>query len=165
MMLSGRKIYDLFISLLYDEKDIVDGKLTEEAESRAIKVKGVTKSIAFDGAKVNENKDTIHQMLEQLPESFSKDQGDTFLNSVMDKHNNIYGEQYHAEELLLMGEAIDQILLSDINTWKFLPGSCPMVKYFPNGYTEADKEGFFKETTMIAAAMSMLMEEEGNSDK
>jgi len=70
-------------------------------------------------------------MLEYLPVEFNAGSGGgaSFLNFVLNKNEHTWTDSYgHAEELLLLGLAIDKIQYAIPRPlWQVLPGSAPYV--------------------------------------
>ena len=55
------------------------------------------------------HKDEIAEMIDQLPDNFRLETGESFLRGCFDKKGNHWGEHAHVEELLCLGLATGKI--------------------------------------------------------
>lgn len=91
-------------------------------------VEGVTYNFGFDPAKLEENKEQIKELVDELPEAFRESEkgGWSFLCACEDKHGNQWGEHTNIQELMTLGMAIGYIeYLMPREFWKLFPGSMP----------------------------------------
>lgn len=102
--------------------------LAEDLEGAQV-VEGVTRSFAFDPAKIQENTEQIHILLNELPDPFmlAKGGGWSFLMAANDKHGNQWGEHHNIEELMCLGIASGKAnyVFEDRAMWTHFPGGMP----------------------------------------
>lgn len=126
--LTGDKVHDLFMSLLYTADEVAGGPPTD-----FVPVEGITKKIGFHPGRLEAARDKIKGMLDELPDEFKQSGGGgmSFLNMCMDRHGNQW-TGFHAiqEELCLMGMGHGLITFPlDRGMWSVLPGGVPYVMY------------------------------------
>ena len=116
MELTSKNVNDVFVDCLWE--------VPPEDPKKALMVEGITITVGFNPLKVQEHKQDIEEMVEQLPEEFK--QGMSFLRGCMRKDGEQWGEQKSVQELFLLGEAAGKMkcLLSREN-WDILPGGMP----------------------------------------
>lgn len=93
-------------------------------------VEGITRRFAFDPKMIDENKDQIGNLVNELPAPFmiSTGGGWSFLMACEDKHGNQWtGDHAVMEELFALGMAAGKVkcLLTDREMWSTLPGGVP----------------------------------------
>lgn len=112
-----------------------------------IKVDGILASYFFDPPKIDKNRETIIELLDELSDNFKEDSGGgwSFLNACEDKHSNHWAEHPTMEALFCLGMAIGKVTwLLPRDMWSALPGSMPYVVVLTNPFevsivTELDK--------------------------
>lgn len=102
MKLTSENVWEIFRDCLFKN---------EESHSNAVKVKGVVSSFGFHPDRLKKHKDDIFDMLKQLPDGFQIESGGgwSFIKATFDKDNNQWGEQKNAEQLLVLGMAIEKV--------------------------------------------------------
>jgi len=119
MKLEAKTVHDTFLKCLFEEG---------EDTTSHIKAEGVMINIGFNPKKIEENKETIKQLLDELPENFRKEVGGgySFLAAAEDKHGNQWGEHSNIDELLTLGLASGNVeYLMPRALWGTLPGGMP----------------------------------------
>ena len=100
-----------------------------EDESKAVLAEGVIRQFGFHPERLNEWKDSIIEMLEQLPETFRQATGGgwSFLNAC-DRNDGTQWTGLHKnmEELFCLGMAIGKVKSQfPKEIWSALPGGVP----------------------------------------
>lgn len=99
-------------------------------------IEGITRKFAFDPKMIEENKDQIENLVNELPDPFmmSKGGGWSFLMACEDKHGNQWtGSHAIMEELFCLGMAAGKVkcLFTDREMWSALPGGVPYYAVMP----------------------------------
>lgn len=105
----------------------------------AVLASGVYLNVAFHPERVAAEGNNIWELLDELPREFHKDGGGgwSFLNAVVDKDGNHWGEHPDLDTLLCLGIAIGAIeYLVPRPLWAALPGGVPyfVVKARPTAH-------------------------------
>lgn len=118
-MLDSKIVNELFRECLFKEEEKIKDPTT---------IRGIQMYVGFNPERLNNNKDIINNLIDELPEDFDK--GQSFLDMCVNKEGNQWtGSHKTMEELLILGLAIDSLeYCSDRNTWSLLPGGMPYVK-------------------------------------
>lgn len=97
-------------------------------EGETIIVSGVNQTIQFSVEYLEHHKDEIRKFVDLLPLEFSEGGGWSFMNMVVDRNENQWGEQIDADNLLVLALATDmaQFLIPE-EMWGILPGGMPYV--------------------------------------
>ena len=109
-------------------------ELTSEgwAPTDAVTVKGIMKHLGFHPGRLESYREEVVGFINELNPAFLEDTGGgwTFLNLPMDKNDVQWGEQIHADELLIlaMGLKLADFLMSR-DLWVGLPGGMPYVVF------------------------------------
>lgn len=124
IQLTPHTVESVLVSCLFGE-----GTSQEDALKTAITVKGICQNFGFDPAKIKANKDTIYELLQQLPPEFmaSGGGGMSFLNACIDKNGNQWtGEHRTVEQLMVLGIAANFVTYClPREMWPTLPGGMP----------------------------------------
>ena len=119
MELTANNVETIFTASLFDD---------DADKSNAVIVEGIRAKFGFDPKKLEENKENISSMLDELPDEFKKNSGGgmSFLNACMTKNGNQWGEHQNVEQLFCLGMAIGRVeLLMPREMWQILPGGMP----------------------------------------
>ena len=119
MKLNSETVREIFLDCLFKEN---------ENRDNAIMAAGITFSVGFNPIRLNKHKEDIVQLLDNLKDEFKQDLGGgySFLEACFDKDGNHWGEHRNAEELFLLGIAIDKVeYLLPRELWMTLPGGVP----------------------------------------
>jgi len=115
-------------------KEIFGDCLFREGEDTSAHVPGegiITLSFGFHLDRLEKHRNEIHDMLNELPDSFKATGGGgmSFLNACEDKHGNQWtGFHQHMEQLFVLGNAIGKVsYLMPREFWSMLPGAMPYV--------------------------------------
>lgn len=124
MELTAENVCAVFKDCLFKDEEVVDGKPVLEP----VMVEGVRGVFGFHPKRLEVHKESITELLMQLPEQFQKDKGGgwTFLNACMTKDDCQWGEQKNVEQLLVLGLATNKVAYSmPRDMWHVLPGGMP----------------------------------------
>lgn len=109
-----------------------DAELQEDCVPRdAIIIEGVTASFGLNPDRVQQHRVRIMEILGEVSPDFSdpKAGGTSFLNLPMDKDGVQWGEHKNAQELMVLGMAVDAFeYLGPKDMWAILPGGMPYLK-------------------------------------
>lgn len=122
MKLTAENVGIVFRQCLFSE-----GEPTENA----VMVDGIMTNVGFNPERLEQNIDNISSMLGELSDDFFPDGGAgmSFLHMPFDKHQGQWGEQRNAEQLMLLGLAIEKVkYLMPRDAWKMLPGAMPYIQ-------------------------------------
>jgi len=119
MELTANNVETIFTASLFDD---------DADKSNAVIVEGIRAKFGFDPKKLEENKENISSMLDELPDEFKKNSGGGMrvFNAGMTKNGNQWGEHQNVEQLFCLGMAIGRVeLLMPREMWQILPGGMP----------------------------------------
>lgn len=113
-----KKVEEIFIDCLYENDVLLD---------KCNIIEGIKMKVAFDPKKVEENKEEINLLLDNIHGKFKE--GWTFLNLCLDKNGNFWtGNHITMEKLLLLGLAIGRIkYCCSKDMWDILPSKMPYI--------------------------------------
>jgi len=115
MKLTAQNVTDTLIACLYNE-----GEPTHDA----VKAEGVMLRIGFNPTRLDQQKENIVSMVNDLPEEFKL--GMSFLNACMTREGVQWGEHRNVDELICLGQAVGAIqMLAPRWAWPMLPGGMP----------------------------------------
>lgn len=106
------------------------------APDDAVIVEGAMNNFGFHPGRLEESREEITAMLMELSTEFmlSGGGGMSLMRAVADKHDNLWGEQKDAGDLMVLGMAIGKVkCVLPRQMWHILPGGMPY-------YTVLDKE-------------------------
>jgi len=120
MELTSENVNQVFTNCLF---------LEDEEKNNFVMAKGITIDVGFHPKRLDEHKDKIIEMLDQLPNNFKMEGGggSSFLNACLDKNGNQWTDLHKTvEKLLLLGLGIDKIFYClPKEMWQFFPGGMP----------------------------------------
>lgn len=123
LQLNSQNVHNIFLSSLFT------GQPSAEDLKRAKYVDSVVLHVGFDSAKLEKNRDSIIELLEQLPKEFRENEGGglSFLYGCMlDDFESQWGEQLRVDELVALGIGIDMVEFNlPRELWTALPGGVP----------------------------------------
>lgn len=99
-------------------------------------IEGIVHKHAFEQIKLEENRDRINALLEQLPENFKEDVGGgwSFLNACQDRAGTLWGQHPDMDRLFSLGIGIGRVkYLMPREFWNSLPGGVPYLAILSNG--------------------------------
>ena len=122
-MLNSEEVKKVFGCCLYQDDEIINGKPIIEP----ILVEGVIGKFGLHPDRVKENKSTIIEMLNELPDDFKMTGGGgmSFLNMCNDKNGRQWTDLHRTMELLVcLGIVIGKVEYNlPKEDWSMLPGS------------------------------------------
>jgi len=127
MKLTTENVTEVFKKCLWIDEEIKEFS-RDELWKRSTVIEGIVKTAGFSPEKVDEQRENIIDLLNQLPIEFHKESGGgyTFLNAPFDKEGKLWGQQTNAEDLMMLGMAIDKVSYClPRSTWSVFPGSVP----------------------------------------
>lgn len=109
--------------VLFKPSEVPDG----QAPGGAIKVQGLQVTFAFHPGRLAERRESIIEMLAQLPDKFHHNTGGgwSFLNGCQTKDGLQWGEQMHVDQLVCLGIAIGKAEWQMRDMANILPGGVP----------------------------------------
>ena len=126
-MMDCKRIHAIVVDSLYRDDEIIDGVPIVDP----VKVDGIVSSIGFHPERVKSHTDEIDEMLGQLPRKFWFEcgGGGSFLEMCTMEDGGQWGEQYNAEELMVLGIAIGRISYClPRKFWNVFPGGVPYIQ-------------------------------------
>ncbi len=126
--LNGDAVSKLFMSLLFQENEVKDGKpIIEPKIGEGLRAKGY----GFFPERIDAKKEEIKEMLLQLPNEFMQSGGGgwTFLNACVTKEGEQWTDFHEImEQLFAMGNALDLCEYQlPRKMWPMMPGGVPYV--------------------------------------
>lgn len=123
------KVEDIVKYCLYNDNEMSeDGSIPKDA----IIVDGIMTKMGFHPNRINEKKEEIKNILNEMPDYFHKNQGGgwSFLNLCNDKNDVQWGEHHDMENLVILSIASGYgSYLMPKNMWSGLPGGMPYVVF------------------------------------
>ncbi len=126
-MIDAKEINIIFRACLFKEEEIIDGKPPEGF----LDIDGVRSHVGFHPDRVQQYKSRIEYFLSEIHPDFSSQEagGTSFVNLPFDKEGTQWGEHQNADELLILGLAIDRFeYLMPREIWSALPGGMPYIR-------------------------------------
>lgn len=125
--LTAERVREMFLSCLFKEG---------EEQSGAVIVPGLTIRVWFHPQRLEEQREKLVQMIDQLPQEFLLDVGGgwSFLELALRKDGCHWAEHKTMQEFLLMCIGLKMagyLLPRDI--WPSLPGGVPYIAFDPKG--------------------------------
>ena len=122
MNLTSENVVKVFRLCLFKE---------DESRDNAVKVEGIVADFGFHPDRLDENRDNIVSMLNELPDEFKEEGGGgwSFLNACNDKSCKQWTELHSVMEYLIcLGIAIDRAMyVMPRETWDIFPGGVPYI--------------------------------------
>lgn len=109
-------------------RSIVLDSLSEDGEI----IEGVVRSFGFDLDRLEAHRETVKEILEEMPEAFHKETGGgwSFLQLCQDKHGYQWGEHENMEELVCVAIALGLAAFQlPRPVWSALPGGMPYIVF------------------------------------
>lgn len=125
-MIDSSQVLTIFLDCMFKEEELVDGNPVGDF----VVGKGVMMDAGFNPVRLNQHKEEIIKILEELPDSFKKSGGGgmSFLNMCLDKEGKQWGEHRDCDHLIMLGNAIKKVDFPlPREMWSQLPGSVPYV--------------------------------------
>lgn len=120
MKLTSELVHNTFMNCLFDEGESTEGYIAAQ---------GVSLNIGFHPQRVEENKEVINEMLNDLPDTFKENGGGgmSFLNLCYDKEDTLWtGSHNVTDELVCLGLAVGRIsFCTPREMWKCFPSGLP----------------------------------------
>lgn len=120
MELTANNVHDTFIKLLFKEGEPTEGNVSAQ---------GVMLNVGFHPERLEENKENISSMLDDLPDNFKEGKGGgwSFLNACVDKNDIQWADMHQTvDELVCMGIAIGAVKFQfPREMWSAFPGGMP----------------------------------------
>lgn len=131
MKLTAENVKATMLACLYDDADVVDGKLREGAPP-PVTVRSVMMNVGLNSVKLEAQRDNIKALLNELPLEFHPAPegggGMSFLRMCVTRDGEQWGEHRNCDELLALGMAAGYCtFLMERDLWKALPGSMPYI--------------------------------------
>jgi hypothetical protein len=125
--LTAESVEAVFMDCLFRKEEIVE---PGRAPDGAVLVDGVLRKFGFQPDRLESHRQTVRDMLAELPIEFHKNTGGgwSFLNACMTRDGTQWGEHRNMEQLfvLAIGLGLAGWLLPR-EVWSALPGSVPYV--------------------------------------
>lgn len=138
MKLTATNVKATLMACLYDDADVVDGKL-REGVPEPVMVHSVMLKAGLNSAKLKLQIDNIKAMLNELsldffPEAQGGGGGMSFLRLCVTKDGEHWGEHRNCDELVALGLAAGFCSFPmERSLWSALPGSMPYVSINTTG--------------------------------
>jgi hypothetical protein len=106
-------------------------------ETPAIQVEGLSMSMKFSLTRLLEKKEVIKDLLQQTHKNFHSengvDGGWTFMNFHVDDNQLAWGDQFQAQELMMLGMAVNLVkYCAPKSEWPNLPMGVPYIRFLVN---------------------------------
>lgn len=128
-MIDAEQLEHIFLTCLFTEQE-TEGKKVEALKGIGVLVEGITATFCFVAERIEEYRDKIDSMVEQLPDAFweARGGGYSFLNACHDREGHQWGEHRNMEQLVVLGIAIGRMeYCTPRSLWDSLPGGMPYV--------------------------------------
>lgn len=127
MKLTSENVLAVLNACFYTDEEVKNGVVEE-----ALVIEGITMKVGFHPERVDQYRDEIKSMLEELPDAFFKDGGGggSFLALCETKKGEQWGEHRHMEALccLAIAASIGQ-WCAPKKMWSVLPGGMPYIVF------------------------------------
>lgn len=124
-ILTAERVHKTIMECLYKDEEVPDGKVPTDAAIG----KGVVRDMCFHPGRLAEQRETIREMLAELPEDFDAHgvgKGASFLGACETKGGVHWGEHQNMEALFALGSACGFVkYLLPREMWRSLPGGMP----------------------------------------
>ena len=124
-MISATRVHEIFLDCLHRQ--------TPEDSDPCIGIYDVKHVIGFVPSKIEEHREEIYQILQELPDPFFEDIGGgySFMQLPFTKTGEQWGEQTNGNELMGLGLATGYMqYMFSIQMWSALPGRVPYIILF-----------------------------------
>ena len=119
--LTAENVQNTFFSTLFEE---------DEPHENYISVDGLVRRVCFHPERLESQRETLKEYLMQLPHEFREKEGGgwSFIYSTTTADGELWGEQYNAEQLIMMGIGLGLVEYAmPREFWKLLPGGVPYI--------------------------------------
>lgn len=125
-MINSEKLNEMLLDCLFKDDEVKDRKLINEDD--AIYVDSIGCRFGLHKGRLENHREDIKEMIEQLPESFKE--GDSFLNLCITKDEEQWtGFHSVCEQLMVLGIACGYLEYTmPCAFWELLPGGLPVLK-------------------------------------
>ena len=120
MNITASNVLKVFNDCLFDTQP--------DTGTEFIGVEGVHANVGFDPHKIEQHKEEITSLLDQLDDKFKENTGGgySFMSVPFTKDGDQWGEQIDGDRLMMLGMAIGRVkYLLPREMWRILPGSVP----------------------------------------
>lgn len=127
-MLTASNVDKVFKDCLFKPDELVNGKPNTEPK----KGRGLMMVAGFQPDRLEKNRDTVKEWIKELPTQFLRSEGGgwSFLNLCQTKDGRQWGEQNHADQLVMLSNALGLASYPlPFNMWNVLPGGVPYVVF------------------------------------
>jgi hypothetical protein len=123
-MLSPSKVNTIYEACRFQNDETIN-------EADVATADGIRGPMAFSRARLEERVGDIVAMLRELPESFQRPIGDSFVNAYIDRGQSTWATcAEQVNQLIQLGAAVGKILyLTPARTWRF-PNSPPLFRIY-----------------------------------
>ncbi len=132
MKLDSQTVHDTLSKIIAAPGDLTPPQIKAAKEGNPPAgyhiVQGVMLSVLVNDAKAKKQKETIRELLAELPDPFHEDKGGgwSFLQACMDRHGRQWGEHPDIDSLICIGQAVGLLRMQFTrDMWKSLPGGMP----------------------------------------
>lgn len=146
-VLTAKRVVTLVKKCLLTEEEL---DLSDPDEPKPlvpiIQARGVLSHFGFSRHRIEENKEAIKELLDELPDAFHKDGGGgwSFLQACVDRNGRQWGEHRTIDELLTLGVAAGYVTWClPRELWGTFPGGVPYLMV-ETGKTFPKKQDAFK---------------------
>ena len=125
MDLTAEKVNECMAASMTQAERSVAEEMLDRGELHV--VEGITRRFALDPAKLEANRSSIRELLDQLDDRFKGPEGGwSFLQACVDKNGRQWGEHPDMEALFVMGIGLGMVeLCFPRDIWEALPGGMP----------------------------------------
>lgn len=141
MELTSENVGNILHECLFDDHELPNGNDTkpEEMPAGTIFVDGVINRFGLKGAVLEQHREDVKSMIEQLkPEFFPNTGGGySFLGLPFTKDDKQWGEHINAEALYVLAAGLGMARFSlPREVWPILPGSVPYISFDTNCFKD-----------------------------
>ncbi len=126
--LTVENLEQLMSECIYSEAELRD---VAGVPKGALKITGLARTFALHPVRTKERTSRVNEMLSELPDEFKKADGGgwSFLNMPKRKDGQLWGEQYQAEALMVLGLAVGSVkYCMPRDLWRSLEGGVPYIQ-------------------------------------
>lgn len=126
MQLRDDVVRELMLYTLYRPEEVPDKVPPKDA----VIVEGIVSQFGFHPGRLQEKKEVVRSLLEELPDAFMKGKGEgmSFLSMCEDRHGNLWGQHRACEDLLCLGIGLGMVHYNlPKSEWRYLPGGVPYI--------------------------------------
>lgn len=127
MKLKAERVGEIVRGCLFTDEEVAE---VAPEQPECVKVEGIMATLGFHPGRLQEHKDEIVELLDELPDEFKEGTGGgmSFLNACMDKHGNHWAEHPSMDNLFMLGIGIRRVMYCmPRDMWKVFPGGMPYI--------------------------------------